>query len=384
MWCTKTKYIILVFLFLTLGTPSFFFLTPVGAIELTSTPFWFFIYEPTDIDFPEMVFRVRNSDDQPVEAVCSYKPIEGIDLDVQFTWTNITIAAGGIVENHYSIHVNSSFTVTIRLEIYVRKRPANQPGSQLSAGGIIHNHLSFYSEEDGALLNINVVDQSNTPRNSTVNILYKYNTSMSWTPIHNFVGTHFEGVFPLGEYLIQARDVKVPNIFTEEHFIITNSSVITLKLELVGFQMFLPIGRGEVNETNHIVKLTQAGVNTTINNWVGIIDRVEVFAELYHIDADGDETLLDATEPFVISPFYPTFNRTQSLVMWFDPMKHPAGNYRIVGKIQTYGLLIAHTEEGFPYYPPPTQFNIFNALRDLFFPTVAVVALALYIREKRK
>jgi len=319
----KQTIILLVFLFSLLHLSPNMKLTPASGIQFTSTHYWFYVSETGIIDYPEMTFTIKNDQAFPIELHCTHEEFEGIDIDVNFAWKNITLEPYESVMNHYSFDIVGNLSATVDMRIIVYQRPADDSGAQLAAGAIIPNRIVYYSEEEGAFLSLRIMDQAATFREANVLIKYQVNNSMPLTPFKAFNGTQFHGVVPKGTYQIQAWDTETSIYGVKTVDITENNTEIDLVLQLIGFDRFLP----QVVDT--------LGLNTTIFNHVGLIDEVEIFAELYL----GDEKIAQ-TNSFISNP-YPQV-RKHELVLWF-PEKDLIYNKRVIirGVIIADGVLVA-------------------------------------------
>lgn len=350
----KRGPIIIVGILFSLFTP-FFTIIPVQAIGVGYSEYWFFISETGIIDFPEMAFSVHNTQDEPVAILCSYETIEGVDINITFDWQRIDLAVNEKAYNHYSINISSKFSATFYMRIYVSQKPAGSADSQLAAGGIVVNRITYYSETDGALLDLQIMDQSDAPHEAVVDLEYQVNSSMPFTPIKHFNGTSFYGILPKGRYHLRASDLD-SDVFAETTFDLYNETKLTAVLRLVGFNQFSPM---EIVERKGYSNL---GVNCSVNNFVGLLENLEIYAELYF---EGEK--ISTTEPFTISEL----DRTPAFrfSIWFSPLKWQRGVYQIKGLIESGNQLIA---EEWSDKIIPTQFADTS-------PSLEVILLGLSI-----
>lgn len=301
-------------------------ITHVSAITFTYTPFWFYINQQGVIDYEDMSFTVQNKLSEPVEIVCNFKEIEGVNIDVIFDWTRINVSAKETVINHYKINVTGDYSTIFNLEINLEEKPRGSNDNKLIGAGTIVNKVAFYSTAEGSLLDLKIADQANTPRESSVLILYSYNDSMPFSPIKEFNGTSFYGVLPYGEYMVKAYDIE-SNIYAEEKFTLnTTEHNVMVNLALVGFGMFKLLSRGVI------------GVNATIFNHVAEVEEAKIYAELY-IKTTGE--LIETSEAWYISPLPKMTN--QKLSFWFEYTNWiPNTKYVVRGVIEAGGLPIAY------------------------------------------
>jgi len=343
--------------------------TPVKAIQFTANNYWYFVDEPTTIDFPDMKFTVINDLDVDVQVNVSFMTVEGVDLEVFFEWDSVILGVEESKTNHYAIKINSSLAVTVNVQMLIKQKPLISGEQIVSTGGIVVNRVTFYTQEEGALLDLHIVDQSGWPRNATIDIQYRMNQSLSWSPIKNMVGLGYTGYLPKGFYFIRARDFENPNIYAEKTFEMTNDTTVSLALQLVGFKIFQVLFTKVQFEDQNI---TICGLNVTINNHVGTLEEVKIYAEMYE-----NKTLIQSTLPSEYSEFPKTENFQVSL--WFAPINwQNATNYVVRGIIQSRDLIIATKEKDFWYYKDevPTseqQFPLIELLGTLGLFGVAVL-----------
>lgn len=342
-------------------------ITPVQAIEFSYTKFWFFIDDTGVIDFPEMTFSVRNTQEESVELICSYETIEGVNITVGFDWQRMNLTAGEKATNHYTLNVSTKFSATFYMRIFIRQKPAGSPDSQMTTGGIVINRITYYSEQDGALLDLRIVDQSDAPHEAVIDLEYQLNSSMTFTPIRRFNGTSFYGILPKGTYHLRASDLD-SDIFADQTFDLHEEMNLTVTLELVGFNQFNPI---EIEDDRKGYSIL--GVNCSINNFVGPLENLDVYAELYFKDER-----ISTTEPFSISEL----ERTPSFrfQVWFGTIKWQRGGaYRIRGLIESGNLLIA---EEWSDEINPTQFADNTPSLELIFlgfSILVIIGMAAWI-----
>lgn len=320
----RNSIILLVFLF-SLFTP-FTQITQVSGITFTYTPYWFYIDQQGVIDYEDMSFTVQNKLSEPVEIVCTFKEIEGVNIDVIFDWTRINIPAKETVINHYKINVIGEYSTIFNLEINLEERLEGSSDSQLIGAGTIINKVAFYSDSKGSLLDLKIANQADTPREASVLILYSHNDSMPYSPIKEFNGSSFYGVLPYGDYMVKAYDID-SNIYAEEKFVLnTTEHNVTVNLALVGFGKFKLSLVGVI------------GIEATIFNHVGEIEEVEIYGELYLKD---NNQLVETSKSWTISPLPKTTN--QELTLWFEYNSWiPKEKYVVRGVIVAGGVPIAY------------------------------------------
>jgi hypothetical protein len=298
----------------------------VNGFSFTYQPFWFFISEPQRIEYDEMIFMVTNTENYPIRVECSYTSIENLNVSVGFTWENNTLLAGETKSNHYWFIVGENFNITANIRMTIHKQRLDINGSQLTVGGGIINQISYYSEEQGSKMTVDVVDQSmKRISNISVNMFHRANKSVPWTPIYKTVNA-FTGYFPHGHYLILANDLDSGET-GESKFEFIEDKTVHVEIQLVGFGVFYYM--------EHIKNSTLfLQLNTTINNFVGTLEEVVIYAELQKENVKIDETNKEYRQEFS-----KTIALSQSF--WFPPITPISGNYSIVGKIYSLEILIA-------------------------------------------
>jgi len=329
---------ILVFSLLSLSSPLSQG-SPQSGIAFSYRDFWFFVDEPTTIDYPTMQFTVYNPSTENITAICRFEEIEGIDLQVFFEWNETIILPFQTQQNHYAIYINSTLAVThtVRIALYSKIQTTN--GSALAPAGVITNKISYYTEESGALLTLSILDQSSRPRNSTVFINYKGDESTAWTPIKFLNQSHYyQGFLPLGQYQIQAYDQET-GIYGETIFLFNESQAIEVYLQLVNIKI------GKVI-SYHRYNLLYIHFNLTISNYVEAFDFVEIQAILYNLE---NEKLASVVNPQLSLPQIMDFK----IATEFSALKLQAGRYRIQAQIVTTNqIILAVTSQDFTYTPP--------------------------------
>jgi len=273
-----------------------------------------------------MSFTVKNTQSTTVEVVCTFKEIEGVNIDVIFDWTRMNITSGATAINRYKINVTGDYSTIFNLEITLKEKPVGTGDNQLLGAGTIINKVAFYSDSEGSLLDLRIADQADTPREASVLILYSHNDSMPFTPIKEFNGSSFYGVLPYGDYLVKAHDLE-SSIYAEERFILNETEhEITVNLALIGFGMF------KLNFVGAV------GINATIFNHVGEVEETKIYVELYNKDT-GE--LIETSEAWYISPLPKT--TTQRLSFWFAYADWiPNTKYIVRGVIEAGGIHIAY------------------------------------------
>lgn len=323
----KAYFLFLIFLF------SLFTFSPIStqAITINSSQYWFYVSEPTLIDYPQMSFQVINTRDIPVTINCSFEPITGIEVDVFLEWESSILEAGEIKQNHYSIYANITYAATVRIEITV----SEYIGGNLGTAATVANYIVFYSGEEGHLLDVEVIDQSGVPRLAEIAINHKFSLNQTWTPIALANDSTITGYYPQGHYFIQARDIET-NIYSESLFYLDNNTKVFITLQLVGFNRFKFMQDPEDNEI--------IGVNTTIFNNLQELHDIEIFAEIYR-----DGKIVKTTSKVFYSLFPSTTDWT--LEMWFPRFDWTKGNYSIIGKMVSHEILVAFKVINFRYSP---------------------------------
>jgi hypothetical protein len=359
------------YIFILIFLTSFLFLEstkPSKGIEFSCSKFNFFVNEPSLIDYPEMTFTVKNNQDDSVIISCDYSSVEGINLTVYFEWQEITLDVGEQVLNHYSIEINSTLSVTIPVRMNIRHRPVGSNTSQSTGGGIITNYITFYTDDDGALLDLNIVDQANTPRNASVILYYRENITVCWTPIKQFNDTRLSGVFPLGKYFVQAYDTKT-GIYGEKFFDLTENSIVSVSLKLVGFSKFKLIYFDSGNKD--LPNTKTVGVECSIYNYIEVINSVEIYISLYE---DGNHILdspIDKRSEFVYTTSYETS-------LYLQPYDYQNAKYTVHGYILAGGVLIAERSEGFSYTRGSNNEDIVSQVSGII-PYMVVIGIFGYV-----
>jgi hypothetical protein len=299
-------------------------ISPVSAFSISYPEFYFFITEPTIIDYEELFFSVANTQDESLLIQCGYDKILGINVSVEFTWDSTILEAGKSVSNRYKIIVNEALSTTFPVEIScIAYSLNNETGNKLVAGAVVVNRIEYYSETEGYFLNLNIIDQSGKPLLADIRMYHKINTSYPYSPIGRYNDSNIQGYFPRGWYLIQAEHIET-GIDGSEQFFLGNDSNFDVELALVGFRYFEPIDDGK----NHL------GINATINNYVDMLYEVEIFATLYKDGKQLDETNKD---------YWQEFPRVvdHKIKFWFSYEDWEIGEYEIVGYIYSSGEEIA-------------------------------------------
>lgn len=337
-------------------------LSPVNALEFTAQEFWFFVNSPQTINYTEMIFSVRNTEDHAIRINCSFNEIEGIDLTVFFRWSSIILEPEQKEINRYAIKISYTLASTIDLEIEITQQAENVSGAQATVSGSVINHISFYSDTAGSLLDFRVVDQILTPRNASVLLSYRVNNSYSWTPIKKFNGTSLYGVFPLGFYHALAVDLEtgVRGELTFELW--RNESLQYLKLPLIDF--YINILGGDF-----------VAVEFVISNHKGELPDLSLFAEVR--DNSG---LVYTTDKITFEPFGKVINQKVFLPIDFN-FKNK--EYVIVGKLESLGFILATNSQEFTYNKL-SRFNLFTPQIILSLSLVSVFMGLTYSYFKQK
>ena len=80
-----------------------FFLSPVQGIGFSCSELWFFVDQPTILDYDEMSFSVYNNHLHPVHVECTVEQVEGVNISVGFDWNSVTLNPEEKQVNHYHI-----------------------------------------------------------------------------------------------------------------------------------------------------------------------------------------------------------------------------------------------------------------------------------------
>lgn len=321
---------------------------PISGFNFSYVNYWFFVNEPTTINNSEMYFQLNNDNDFDITVNCTFEQIEGIDLSVNLLWNIANISVGESLKNYYSIKINSSLATTVIIHINIFQKPVDSSEQKLAIAGAVTNRVTYYTEEQGHLLRLNIFDQSDRYREAMVTIKHSYNKSAPFTIIKEFNGTDFYGLLPSGNYQIQAYDLDT-GIYGEANFKLINDTDINVNLALVGFNMF------------RLLTTNRLGINTSINNFVGELEEVEIFGELLF---NGE--VISQTEKIRYSKFPKITNFYAS--MWFDPIKMETGEYIVRGVIYANELFIADKSMSFTYTKLPiNQFKWFTDNLPLIF-----------------
>jgi hypothetical protein len=324
-----------------------FFTFPISEVQgfgVSANQYWFFIQEPSTIDFPEMFFSVMNDESFSIQVNCTYERIEGINVSVGFQWESIILEANAKRSNRYSISVYDSFNVTFPVRIFCTAKPLdNSSGQKVIPGVIVLNQITYYSDKTGYHLALQVMDQSSLPREATIIMNHKYNDSVGYTPIKKVNASNIQGYFPQGWYQVIAIDLET-SIVAETQFYFDNDTIIFLELQLVGFSQFELIS----DNKNHV------GVNATINNFVEMLYDVEIYAELY---LDG-ELLSVSDSKDKILPLFPEIT-DYGIKTWFNFEDWEITEYVVIGKIYSANQFIASKFKILPIneVPPENQLN---------------------------
>ena len=352
-------------------------LSPISetkAIEFNATSFHFFIDEPTNITYPDMVFSVKNNEHEPIIVNCTYETFEGINLSVSFAWESCILQPDEQIQNEYAIFFSSEFSSTYTVRIYIATRKLDQSGNQATTGGIIANKVTLFSQSEGSFLDLKVQDQSGEPRIANISIRYRPTVNDVFTPVKYLVDSWYQGYLPNGYYRVSAFDLEVSNIYAETDFELTADSSVNLELELIGFRHFKYV-------TSSTKDFTFLGINGTIVNNLNVIHNVRIYGELFF---EGE--LISNTSVKYESQLAKTnFSNLYSFTMWFDPFSWNIGSYEIKGYIYSYEDMIDHKELDFTKdWLQEVQENPEQYFGYLMFSIAVLGYVALYIRRKRQ
>lgn len=352
----------ILFLFL-----SFFMFNSISSakgISYSYASYFFYIDDPKIIDYAEMYFSIRNTEDHSVFINCTFKEVYGLNISVELEWENELFAPNEIKLNHYNITVFDTFTGLYLLEIDVVGYTDESQGNRIVGGGTIVVGVKYYGDKEGYNLQLEITDQAGHPRNSMVIIRYKsyeYSDLMSFTPIYQFNGTQFEGYLPAGYYQVFAKDNET-NWVIEESFELTNDTFKNLQLELVRFN-FIPMfpEDGDV------------GVNISILNRIKVLHDVEIYAELYYQNEKVSETNKEYRSEFLQSKDF-------RLELWFKKFTWQSGEYTITGYIDSAQVNIASKSYIFPYQ---VKFDPLNYGIALGFALILIILGVQYVKKKK-
>jgi len=358
----RSSYFILTFFFFSLFTP-YLYITPVDALHFTSSSLWFYIDEPGIIDYPEMEFNVGNDGEETLRVNCSYQEVEGINITVHFDWETITLNGSEWATNRYWIEANITFAVTHIVVIKITQQFEDSDDQQIGVGGNVINRITFYSGDSGALLDLDIVDQSGSPRISIIDIYYKQNTSLSWSPIRTVNGTGFNGYLPLGYYLVQATDNET-GIFGESKFEVWNDTTQDVILRLVGFDIFM----------YKLDNKSRLSVYCTVDNRVGTISGVKIYGELYF-----EGNLIETSNVEEKQEFDPI--EGLELTLAFGSIDWRIGNYSIVGIIKSFETMVATTHLNFDVPELPDKPATFDPINVLLFGGLLAIVFTFTVRE---
>ncbi len=336
----------------------------VKGISYSYASYFFYIDDPKVIDYDEMYFSVRNTEDHSVFINCTFKEIYGVNITVDLEWENELFAPNEMKLNRYNITVFDTFTGLYLLEIDVIGYTDISEGNKLVGGGTVIIGLTYYGDQEGYNLQLEITDQAGHPRNSMVIIRYKsyeYEDTMSFTPIYQFNGTQFEGYLPAGHYQIFARDIET-NWVIEEAFELNNDTFKNLQLELVRFD-FIPI----FDEDGDV------GVNITILNRIEVLYDVEIYAELYLEGEKVSQTNKEFRSEFLQSKEF-------RLVLWIERFTWQSGEYTITGYIDSIQQNIAFKSYIFPY---KVESNPLSQTIILGFILMVVVIGVQYVKKRK-
>lgn len=344
--------------FLILPSP----IMPTSAFQFGGQEFWFYLTEPGIIRFPDMFLTVRNNNDDPIIMNCSYEHDQGINLTVHFEWTQTLLNPSEGAINHYWFEVHENYNITLQIRLVLQQEPIAGQGNPITGAGAIINYITFYSEAEGYKLDLRITDQSGYPRESQVQLYYKPNTTLAWTPIRHENTTRIQGIFPRGIYYAYAKDLATDRT-GELKFGLTEDSVIELGLLLVGFGLFQYIPPDPENRS--------IGIHCTVNNYVGTLHETYIFAELYR-----EEKLVGVTNKDYRQEFEKTTGLSLSFA--FKPMNLKKGNYTIVGKIESVERVIAESRIEFELLQN-YSLNQENPLLEVILLLISITFGSLYL-----
>jgi len=366
--------LLLVIYLLAISLPLFPF-SPVSAISISYTPFWFSISEPTTISHPDMSFKVFNLGSEPARITVSCLVPENLNISAHFQWSTIILNASGSVSNAYSLTVNSTLSVTTKVIFRVLQLPVNTSDNQILSSATVVNYITYYSQSTGSILKINIIDQSGTPVDAFVDIKYRINDSFAWTPIKTFNGSSNEGLYPLGYYYIRAIDQKSGRI-GEKTFELTNNTEIDVQISMIVFRSFIVLIEGEQDDQNKdILLINRIGFEAYIDNYVQVESGVEIYGELFLNGKSIEETNRDYHQGLDQISMY-------KLKLWFSERYYPTGEYTVKAYIFVGGVKAVEEYRVIPYYIAPQKpFNITFEQIGLFLSFVII--LYLIIKNRR-
>jgi len=327
--------------------------TESSALELVCTEFWFYCSEPTVLEFPTMVFSVRNTELHPIKVICSQEIIEGFNISIATEWETIILDPYESRENRYSIMINETLSTEYEVRIIISQCATSDNETQATVSAIVLNHIVFYSELEGSLLNLQIEDQSGKPRNATISIKYKQDSTKPWTPIKLVNATSYVGYLPDGIYLVQAVDLDT-NIYAEKEFYLTEDTTVYLELKLVGISFRLLTG-------------DRLGLNMTVNNYVGTIEDVTIYAELYY-----EGFLVGTSQKYYAEYFH--YTTGFRIAVWFSPYKWETGQYSVTAIIKAHSDTIVSVSSSFTITVPPTL----KTNTTFFYVVIILVNIVLY------
>lgn len=309
------------FLLLFLLFPFFscYSISSVQGISYSYALYFFYIDEPSRIEYEDMFFTVSNTEDVPILVNCTFKEKYGVNITIDLEWQTKLLQPAEKSVNHYIIIVNDVFSRMYELEIDVVGYSSGEGDIRIFGGGTVVCGVTYYGEDEGYYLDFDITDQAEHPRECEVIIRYKsylYADYMSFTPLMAFNGSGFQGYFPAGHYQIFAQDIET-NWVVEESFELNNDTYKNLVLELVRFD-FIPIFDDENN----------LGVNISILNRLEVLSEVDIYAEVYKGDDKISETNKEFRSEFLKSKDF-------RLELWFKAFRWRTGEYKIIGYIDS-------------------------------------------------
>lgn len=298
------------------------------ALEFNACEFWFFLDGDMQCDYPDMVFSVKNNNDLPSTVNCTYEKLsgEGVSINVLFEWSSKMLSPGEKAINHYSITAASNYSVTAEVEIRITETVESTGGNALVGGGAFNNKITFYGEAEAALLDLKIFDQSDKPHEALIDLKFRPESGLQWTPIMITNGSVLEGYFPLGEYLLYIRDL-ASGVDHIETFILSGDLIKTVKLQLIGFTSLNLMSVGKA-----------VGVNASIFNHVEPLSGIKIRTDLFF---EGELLVSSGDYAFPELPVITSFD----IVIWFPAVELTSGSYTVKGYLYSQNQLIATGEQ---------------------------------------
>lgn len=298
------------------------------ALEFNANEFWFFLDEDMQCDYPDMVFSVKNNNDIPAVIKCSYQQLtgDGVSINVLFEWSSKELTPGEAATNHYSIIAASNYSVTAEVEIRITETVESTGGNTLVSGGGFSNKITFYGEEEAALLDLKINDQSDKPREVLIDLKFRPEAGLQFTSIMIVNSSSLEDYFPLGEYLLHVTDLS-SGVDHTELFNLSGDLIKTIKLQLIGFKSLDLINAGKA-----------VGVNASIFNHVEPLSGITLKADLYR---EGELIVTSGDYSFPGLPVITSFD----IVIWFPAVELKSGQYTVKGYLYSQNQLVATSEQ---------------------------------------